>query len=175
MHTLLMPANQTAAADPLTTCPKCEGSGKFTTYSPYTGRASYVGKCWDCQGSGKVLLSTVANSEAARLLTGNIIYTVQCIINPAAADGNTSRVEFYMSRIIKRMFLVGKPNARKVLDALAEGIWHDDNAPDHESTRGRLDPKVAAGLRARCIEMAREVLAQDEDRCQDSADLEAAA
>ena len=142
------------------TCPACKGSRKYRAFSIHTGKCCFVGPCFNCEATGKVDARKVETSKAALSLTGNVLYTVEQMINEAAARNDFERAEFYMRRIVADMFLIGKANARKVLDALASGEWRDDNAENRSEVRGRVEcPEIRAQLRALCIELGREALA----------------
>jgi len=147
-------ATSTPAAASVT-CPKCMGSRKFRTYSPYTGKLTFEGPCFACKGTGTMDASKVENSPAAKQRTSLLLYTVESIVNEAAARGDMERAESYMGRMVPEMFTVGTRNARTILDALAGGRWFHDA----EGTRGKLDPEIGAQLRARCIELGREIAA----------------
>lgn len=142
-------------------CPKCVGSGKFITYSPYDGRTTFVGKCFECNGAGELSSSKVENSEASRMRVSLALHTVETCIMLAVRDGNESRAEFYLQRVVREyMFCVGRAGALRILDAIGSGAWRDDNTMSPRwGERGAVDPELAQQWRARAIEIGRELRA----------------
>ena len=153
--TIMATPNTTPAAASLVTCPKCLGKGRVSFCSPYTGCVTYTGRCFECDGKGKMTEAARDASKYAVILAGLAEYSVN-IAMMAIRDGDADRAEFYLAGAVENMFIMGRKQAKRVLAYTARGQWYDDHAETSAETRGFISPAEAAQLRDRLCEIGRE-------------------
>jgi hypothetical protein len=143
------------AAAALVTCPKCLGKGRVSFCSPYTGRVTFTGSCFECDGKGKMTEAARDASKYAAALAGLAEYSIN-IAMLAIRDGEADRAEFYLAGAVENMFIMGRKQAMRVLAYTARGQWYDDHAETAAETRGYITPAEAAKLCDRLCEIGRE-------------------
>jgi len=108
------------AATVLTTCYKCHGAKRFAHFAGIEG-----GKCFICQGTGKISVDAVSETEAYRNATAVALHTAAYLMLLTAC-GHEGAANF-AARLVAELRLLGKPAAHKVRDLILGGVYWDES------------------------------------------------
>ena len=135
----------TSAATVLTTCYKCHGTKRFAHFAGIDN-----GKCFTCNGTGKISVDAVSETEAYRNATAVALHTAAylMLLTAGGHDGTAS----YSERLVADLRLLGKPAARKVRAFILGGVYWDESenrkATMPRGTAGPLWDSLVALARA---------------------------
>ena len=136
-----MPAAQSAASLPstqLVDCMKCDGRGRINAFAHVV-----AGRCFDCEGAGKISIDRISETEAFEIMVGNLYYTAGAVLSGSFMNDGGEYSTHYLRGMVADMFKVGRVIACEVLNHIGQGRYWDARANDFR----QADPATALALR----------------------------